>query len=391
MRIVEEGGVSLLVPDSLDPQKLPAFFNPKGKLVRDVSIVCYGAFASSGAKNVSFADSLAGIGARGLRVARSVESVSQVFMNDVNPSAIALAKKSCEMNHLESKCTFSTSEVCSFLVSREGIRDRFDIVDVDPFGTPSPFVDCAIRSVSDDGLLSLAATDSAVLCGVYPAVAERKYLGRSLRTDYAHEVGIRLIFGLLAMTAMRLETGIVPLFSHHDMHYFRAYAKIKVGNTHSRENERCIGFITHCFNCGFRATLPKEEILDPSSSTRKKGANSKYPSNHARGVCPACSKQALKLGGPLWIGNIQSKTFVESCSKISGMQIFGEGELDIPLYYDLTFISQSLAVRTPRINDVISRLREAGHLAGRTRLNPQGVRTDASIAQVRSAVKELAL
>ena len=371
--MIEEGGVSLVVPESVSPSKLPAFFNPKGKFVRDVSIACYNAFGES-KSGLVFADSLAGIGVRGLRVAKQVASVSHVFLNDVNPSAISLAKKSASMNHVSDKCSFSTSEVCSFLDTRVG-GERFDIVDVDPFGTPSPFIDCAIRATKDGGMLSVAATDSAVLCGVYPSVAERKYLGRSLRTDYSHEVGLRLVIGLIAMTAMRLETGIYPLFSHHDMHYFRVYVLMKVGNSHSRENERKIGFIGHCFRCGHRTIISKDVTLD-TLENRFVG-------------CPACANKSVKLGGPLWIGNIQSINFVHNCAKLSTLDIFSD-ELDIPLYYDLTGLSQDLHLRTPRINDVISRLQASGHLAGRTRLNPQAVRTDAPLSELRSLVAELA-
>jgi tRNA (guanine26-N2/guanine27-N2)-dimethyltransferase len=369
--LIEEGGVSLAVPESFSPStKLPAFFNPKGKFVRDVSIACYNAFGVS-KSGLTFADSLAGIGVRGLRVAKQVACVSQVFLNDVNPSAISLAKKSASTNNLLDKCSFSTSEVCSFLDTRAG-GERFDIVDVDPFGTPSPFIDCAIRATKDGGMLSLAATDSAVLCGVYPSVAERKYLGRSLRTDYSHEVGLRLIIGLISMTAMRLETGIYPLFSHHDMHYFRVYVLMKVGNSHSRENEKKIGFIAHCFRCGYRAILPKGGLME------------NRPVN-----CPNCSNNTIKLGGPLWIGNIQSSDFVRTCSKQTPLEIFNE-ELDIPLYYDLTELSQKLHLRTPRINDVMARIQASGHLAGRTRLNPQALRTDAPLPELRSVVAELA-
>lgn len=369
-RVIEEGGISLVVPESISPSKLPAFFNPKGKFVRDVSIACYNAFGES-KSGLAFADSLAGIGARGLRVAKEVASVSHVFLNDVNPSAIFLAKESAAMNHLSDKCSFSTSEVCSFLDTRYG-GERFDLVDVDPFGTPSPFIDCAIRATKDGGMLSVAATDSAVLCGVYPSVAERKYLGRSLRTDYSHEVGLRLIIGLLAMTAMRLETGIYPLFSHHDMHYFRVYVMLKVGNSHSRENEKKIGFVAHCFRCGHRAIISKDVTLENRFTS-----------------CPSCSNKSVRLGGPLWIGNIQSADFVRSCRKLSAFEIFSD-ELDIPLYYDLTELSQSLHVRTPRINDVVSRLQASGHLAGRTHLNPQAVRTDAPLSELRPLVAELA-
>ena len=38
-------------------------------------------------------------------------------------------------------------------------------VDLDPYGSPSVFLDSAIQSVADGGMLMCTATDMAVLCG----------------------------------------------------------------------------------------------------------------------------------------------------------------------------------------------------------------------------------
>lgn len=41
----------------------------------------------------------------------------------------------------------------------------FDVVDLDPYGTPAMFLDSAMQSVKDGGLMLVTATDMAVLCG----------------------------------------------------------------------------------------------------------------------------------------------------------------------------------------------------------------------------------
>ena len=379
---VLEGTTTLVVPEQEAPTKFPTFFNPRGRFVRDVSIACYKAFALAEKRNdLVFADSLAGSGARGIRVAKEAKDFSSVIINDISSTSLDLARKSAELNHVADKCKFSRSEVSAFLsVRQENNGDRFDVVDVDPFGTPSPFIDCALRSLKDGGLLSVSATDSGVLCGVYPKVALRKYLGLPLRTDYSHEVGMRLLFGLLSLTAMRFELSIEPLFCHHDMHYFRAYSKIHVGNSHSIENEKNIGYILHCFKCGFRSIVSQQEMF----STKKSSDELQIPKS-----CPSCASN-LRVGGPLWIGNIQSKDFVEICSKVSEIPVF-EQELDIPTYYDLTEMTDRLGIRTPKILDVISKLKTNGRTASRTRLNPSAVRTDAPLPEIQSVLKELAL
>jgi tRNA (guanine26-N2/guanine27-N2)-dimethyltransferase len=45
------------------------------------------------------------------------------------------------------------------------LEKSFDVVDLDPYGTPAMFLDSAMQSVKDGGLMLITATDMAVLCG----------------------------------------------------------------------------------------------------------------------------------------------------------------------------------------------------------------------------------
>jgi tRNA (guanine26-N2/guanine27-N2)-dimethyltransferase len=397
-----EGSTTLAVPSLGEPMMLPAFFNRRGAFVRDVSIAVYRAYLAQllkgSSKSLTFADSLAGIGARGIRVANEVEEIDRVFINDINSRALGFARKSVEANSLGEKCVLTRSEGCSFLVSRlQNQTQRFDFVDLDPFGSPSDFVDCAIRAVKDGGLLSMTGTDSAVLCGIYPKVAQRKYLGLPLRTDYCHEIGMRLLFGLAAQTAMRLEAGIVPIFCHHDMHYFRTYFSIKVGNSYSRENEEKIGFILHCFGCGHRCIVKRDELF----SLHKEGEADKEVLSKRRRfggnllVCPDCGRGSkekggrVALAGPLWIDKIQSVDFLTHCRDVSDLTIFSE-ESDLPLYYDLNSIKLKSGTSMPKIARVLEKLQSNGFTASRTRLNRNSLRTDAKMGELRDVVLELA-
>lgn len=373
IKTIVEGTTQLVVPDTPEPSKFPSFFNSRGKFVRDVSMVCYNAYAATCGDELVFADSLSGCGARGIRVANESGRFN-VVLNDISYTSIELAKKSASLNQVTDRCKFSVKEVCAFLSSREETSGaRFDAVDLDPFGTPSPFIDCALRSMKDGGLLSVSATDSGVLCGVYPRVALRKYQGLPLRSEYSHEVGLRLIFGLLSLTAMRLELSIEPLFCHHDMHYFRVYSKVLVGNRNSRENGHNIGYIGHCFRCGFRKLIARDELSKRAEIDSK---------------CPDCLNLSMSFAGPLWTGKIQSGPFLEECRKISKLSLFDD-ELELATYYDLSAIADQMGVRTPRINDVISKLNSVGRNASRTRLNPRALRTDAPQNEIRSILKEL--
>jgi tRNA (guanine26-N2/guanine27-N2)-dimethyltransferase len=42
---------------------------------------------------------------------------------------------------------------------------QFDVVDLDPYGSASPFIDAAVQAVQDGGLLCVTCTDMQVLAG----------------------------------------------------------------------------------------------------------------------------------------------------------------------------------------------------------------------------------
>ena len=51
----------------------------------------------------------------------------------------------------------------------------FDVVDLDPYGTAVPFLEGALSSIANGGLLAVTFTDMAVLCARRPHVCFYKY------------------------------------------------------------------------------------------------------------------------------------------------------------------------------------------------------------------------
>ena len=375
-----EGKTELIVPEasiqSTIPPRTPAFYNPKAELNRDISMAAYRIFSKDKASSTIMADSLAGVGARGIRVAMEVPDVKEVHINDGNLQAINLAKKSAHLNRVSEKCFFSVLEICQFLTSHSAPKKRFTILDIDPFGSPAPYLDCALRSIENKGLFSTTATDMPVLCGVYPKVSYRKYQGHSLRTEYSHEIGIRLLFGAVAHNAMRLGLGIIPLFAYRTRHYFRVYMTIQSGAGWEEKTHKKIGFILHCFKCGHRAvdTIPNKE-------------------------CPACNT-LMKHAGPLWTGPIHHKNFLielahdfDTYSLKMGAKIASIAlqEIDMPpTYFTIDKISRQMGVATPSIHSIILAIKKEGYRASRTALNSRGIKTDASNGVLQKIVKMLA-
>ena len=186
---ISEGKTKILVPsDAITdtvPPKEPAFFNPKASLNRDFSIIAYSAFWKNFENPKIFLDGLSGIGARALRVANEIDGVEQAIANDVNPKALELAKESSKLNSLENFNT-SENETCRFFSLHSKKNNRGSIIDVDPFGSPSKYIDCAIRATMHGGLLSVTATDLQVLHGLFNNAAKRRYYGIPIKTKFSN-------------------------------------------------------------------------------------------------------------------------------------------------------------------------------------------------------------
>jgi tRNA (guanine26-N2/guanine27-N2)-dimethyltransferase len=369
-----EGRTTFLVPQSSltekVPPKTPAFFNPAARLNRDLSVLAYRAFAPSLGRK-TFADSFTGTGARALRVAVEVPEIEQVYGNDVNPIAIEAAKEAAKINSVDGRCHFSIDEVCKFLMHGDVEGERFGIVDLDPFGTPAKHIDCVLRAVLDGGLVSITATDTAVLCGVYPEVCLRRYYGRPLNNSYGNETAIRLLLSLIALTASRLELSIKPVFVHSTMHYMRTYASVSVSSSGANNVYKSIGYIMHCFNCGHRFTAKE----------------------YASVKCELCAS-AMRTGGQLWTAPFHDREFVKKmlgydpdrqCKKVLDLAAEEAGE--IPYYFRADEISAKLRTNPHSVQKIIEKLQSAGFVASKASLNTGAFKTDARIDQILDVLK----
>ena len=365
---ITEGTTKIIVPEkSLDekvPPKEPAFFNPAAKLNRDFSILAYSAFWENFDKPKIFLDGLAGLGARSLRVANEITDVEAVVTNDINSEGLDIALDSMKLNEISNLET-SEKEICQFFGSYSKTGMRGAIVDVDPFGSPTKYFDCAIRATMHGGMLSVTATDLQVLHGLSKRSCQRKYHGVPIKTEYSNEIAIRLILGCLEYVAGRLNVQIIPQFVQHDMHYYRAYLKIL--NKPGQKEQ--LGYIIHCKSCGSRKAVMKQEE-----------------------VCDICNSK-LEVAGPLWIGQLFEKEFVMKMNEILPKRTVDKRcerilekcilESEMPsTYYTLDEIASRMQKAPLKMKNMIEKLQDAGFVASPTSLNPTGFRTNCSIDEI---------
>ena len=346
------------------PPKEPAFFNPKASLNRDFSIIAYSSFWKNFQYPKIFLDGLSGIGARSLRVANEIDGVDEVIANDVNPKALELAKESSEINSLKNFET-SENETCRFFSLHSRKNNRGSIVDIDPFGSPSKYIDCGVRATMHGGLLSVTATDLQVLHGLFNNAAKRRYYGVPIKTKFSNEIAIRLIIGCINLVSSRLDITIQPKFVDNDMHYYRVYLKI----LNKPEQEDRMGFIIYCRQCGMRKSV--KNIVSE---------------------CELC-KGKVETAGPLWIDRIFDKDFVEAMKdEVKNLTVnkkcdiilekcYEESDLQ-PMYYTLDEIASRMKLAPLKLDNAIQKLRDSGFNASRTSLNPTGFRTNCQINDI---------
>ncbi|ABX13290.1 tRNA (guanine(10)-N(2))-dimethyltransferase [Nitrosopumilus maritimus] len=364
---IVEGKTKLLVPKGSItekvPPKEPAFFNPKARLNRDFSIIAYAAFLKNFQGPKIFLEGLSGIGARGLRVANELK-IDNLVINDLNPTALKMAEYSAKLNEIKN-VEFLEKEVCRFFSNFSKKGERGSIVDIDPFGSPAAFFDCGIRATMHGGILSVAATDLQVLNGLFQSACKRKYGGVPVRAEYGNEIAIRLVLGCLRMVAARLGVEVEPMFVESDMHYYRTYVKVR----NRPDQDENIGYILHCKNCGHR-----EMALEQKQE------------------CKLC-KSKISIAGPLWIGKIFDKKFIENmliqipnlevdkvCEKTLNKCML---EAEMPgMYYTLDEIAKKMKSSPPKLEDVIENLKKNKFVASITSFSPTGFRTNANINEI---------
>ncbi len=389
--VVKEGKVAILVPRLVDfgvcpsdyaPSKAPVFYNPVMEFNRDLSVLAFQAYRHLVSREVVICEPHTGTGIRSVRFATEIEGVKLVVAGDINVHSVQLAAHNIAINNLQTRIKLNHKEANRLLSNYGSPKKRFDVIDIDPFGTPVPFLDSAVHALRNNGLLAVTATDMAPLCGVHVKACIRKYGGKPLRTEYCQELAVRLLAGCIATTAAKHDIGTSFLFSHCNAHYIRTYAQIRYGAQRADEAIKNVGYILHCFNC-----LHREITFKP------------FPDNPPN--CPECGAK-MDYAGPLWIGRIFNAEFIErlmnenvrmafrNSGRISKLLAQVKAEVNMPAtYFVLDRLSAKLGLPAPSTVKFFDAIHQADFKAVATHFNPRGVRTEAQASIMRSILKKL--
>lgn len=357
---VREGEAELRVPKESLTRKSEVFYNRDMEYQRDVTIALLKHYFRG--KQFTMLDPLAATGVRGIRVAKEVSGLKGLVFNDLNPKAVELIRKNLEGNGIKKGIEISVRKEDASSLFLEG--ERYDYVDIDPFGSPVRYLRTVPFSLKNNGIMGVTATDSGALAGKYAKACMRRYGIRVTATDFPKELGVRVLITSVIRNLAPFDMTFFPVYSHGN-HYFRVIGRVERGVEKVNGNLRKIRMVSYCPECLERRLGIKEKC--------------------------SCGEKFLHIG-PLWTGStfenpegIYHEFIGSGFRNPKELQLCME-EKEFPFYYDLHLLCKKLGRAPPKLEGFLDKIRSKGFGASRTRLCLNGFRTDCPLKRIKRII-----
>lgn len=396
---VREGSTEIFVPDpnfykhepsAYLPKTLPVFYNPVMEINRDLSVIFTQIYLeNSSEEKIYYVESMAGTGIRGFRILNEIKDDRLVvIMNDVSKKAYELIRYNSEILGYDSSRLILYNLDANYLFKKlcKDLKIRPHIIDIDPYGTPAPFIFDALSCIKNKmGMLLITATDTAPLVGKFPNAALRKYGCKITKNPFPREVAVRSLIYMIGREGTILSIRTKPILGLFLHHFIKLILMTDKGKKKADEFWQSIGWMSFCPICN-EYYVTKGLADFPPSQCKIKG----------HGITDVI--------GPLWVDplfdqqylsraiNLLTKgTSISERNKEKLLRIFSEEikTLGILFYYDIQEIARRLKKSTPAINDVVKYLQNIGFKASRTHFSSTGIKTDASLKVLIDVVKKV--
>ncbi|MBI4151460.1 hypothetical protein HY496_00690 [Candidatus Woesearchaeota archaeon] len=366
MSVIAEQSISLplVLPKGDVHAQMEIFYNPLMASNRSISILLLNTLSK---KNLTIADPLAGSGIRSLRFLKELHSgkIQRLCVNDLKPGFTSYFKKQLKRNKItleETELVLGNTDATPFLLHQNG----FDYIDIDPFGSPNPFLAAAAARISREGIVAITATDTAALTGTYPRATRRKYWAEPLHTFLMHEVGLRILIRRIQLQGTQFDKAFVPLLSYHKDHYFRVYLRATKGKEKCDQIVEQHQYFLFCTSC-----------LDRKCSRWNNE------------TC-ACGKQ-FQFAGPLWTGPLGEHPFIQKMADNNPFPeekefldlLAAEAAVNVVGFHDLHEIARRVKKDPPRLEKIIKRVRGV-----RTQFSGTGIKTTVSRKEIEKEFNE---
>ncbi len=348
-----------------------SFLNPRARVSRDISVAY---LAVELAKESTLLDSTAASGIRGIRYVRE-SGLKNLVSIDMNADAYAAMAKNFAENKITAKILNQSLQEYA-----NTAKERFDFIDIDPFGGITPYIYDAMKMAKDGTHLLVTATDTAVLCGASARACIRLYGTKPIHNELSHEFGLRTMIGYVARTAAQFNAGIKVNLALSHMHYMRVFIELKNGSESALDSIEMLGYLHYCNACHLWDT-----DMGLIATRRRCG----------------CRGEQMAVYGPAWMGKLNDQKKAKRISdwaaknidfkesvKVAGMMA---SEPDALFYYHIPAMTKHAGTGSVSPAAVVAALRGMGFEASPTHIYKSSVKTNAGFADVERAVAEQAM
>lgn len=415
-KLIEENSTVII-------QTNQAFYNPAQEVNRDISIMAINSFLDGAnfkePKKCIF-ESMSATGLRGIRYAKEISTDSVIFMNDIDSDAVKEIKENFKINNIEYVAMAESgnkylieqlSKIQNSSVDSENINNSkhdgaqevvdnvrnskrqknhvfllngdcnsimannclfFHVIDVDPFGYFTKYLPFAFKSIKNNGLICLTATDTAVLC-TNRQKCMRKYDVLIRKVPCFSEMALRAALSTVARIAAIYDCGITPLLSISVDFYVRLFLKVERRTPAVKKSlKNCVHYFICC--CGYRIEVGLKE-------------------NSVSLICPICGSR-LQLCGPLWSGKLHEAVFVEKMRNTFMNKRIGEliklvlQENECFGFYHIPRLCSLLKFECIPMIKLVSELFNRGYKVSFTHCRDNSVKTDCSYQEILEIIKQ---
>ncbi|NEP16356.1 MAG: tRNA (guanine-N1)-methyltransferase [Leptolyngbya sp. SIO4C1] len=367
LETVTEGQVSFCIG--------PAFYRVQSQVGRDLAVLA-ATVDRQRQGELRVLDAMTGCGVRPLRYQQEA-GADWVWANEANPELQAVLSRNLAEGMRPDTYCITHQDANQLFFDCYQRRDFYDLVDVDSFGSPTPFISTALWVTKLGGLLYLTSTDGRATSGHAPDKSLQVYGAYARSHPAVHEQGLRLLIGRVAQQAAARGLQIQPVFSVFNGQVHRAMVRLLA---HAAWDSSLYGFLAYCHSCGQFHTAGWRQL--------------------GRVQCSCGAEHPPVLSGPLWLGRLHDCPmltamaaqaerwgWVERRSLLQTM--WAEAELP-PYYYPLAELGRRGRMDIPPRDRLIQALCDRGYQATRTHLDAQAIKTTAPIATCIATARALA-
>lgn len=262
-----------------------------------------------------------GLAATGLRARRWLnelpkESAERIHATiiDMNQYALDLALKTHDEfppDHSKGELSAINGDLRSAILNQ-----GWHWVDIDPYGSPTPFLDTAIQSMARKGIIEVSATDTAALTGSSKNPLLRRYGARVRNDGLAHDSALRVLLATVGRVASKHERRIEPLISIWDSHHLRVSMRVIRSIEGANKIEDSLGWRVY-------SPTHEEVLASIKSGLHTETSLDILPMDCFLPLHHPINRDDERVSGPMWIKNMGKKEVLAFMTEERVLQMCG--------------------------------------------------------------------